>query len=267
MPAPLIADSIRPEVGNAKTRTVFEGAKTTTRTREMVKEARYLYKLRGGGAAPGISQGGYNAGGVSASKGTHDKDAMDDKIRLLTSSAKKDLWQQVNWEVGFAGWRRAFIKYVWPEHFHKVPKGGDLAPLAQDQVDDFHEGKNGLKSHKPYPGIKESGLADRTWEQYLHLRPTGNVALAAVQDAFRAGSLLVDGGQGTNDIQQIQHALNHFLGLDLAVDGKAGAQTKSAYADYQSRLYGIPKGSPDANGIPGADSLAHLGLTVWGKPA
>jgi len=259
----LIADAKVPEKGNATTRTVYDGAKTTTRSAAMCKEAKLLYKLRGGGTPPAVSQGGYNAGGVSASAGTHDKDAQDDKIKILTSNTKKDLWERANWEVGFAGWHRYYIKNIWPEHFHKVPKGGDLAPLAETQVKAFQKGRNGLKSDKIYPGIISSGLANRLWEQYLHLRPTGNVSLSAVTDAFRAGSLLVDGGQGTNDIQQIQHALNHFLALELAVDGTPGPTTKAAYATYQSRQYGIPLGGTDANGIPGANSLSRLGLTVW----
>jgi len=242
----------------ATTRTVIDGYRTTVRTAAMVKEARTLYRTRGFGSYPKITQGGYNKGGVAASAGTHDQDAMDDKISVLTSSTKKKAWERCNWEVGFAGWRRPYIAGLWGEHFHKLPKFGQLSDGADNQIKQWYQGDDALRSDRDYPGILSSGLASRSWEEYLDLYRSGHVDLEAAVIAFQTGTRTT-----SNDIPQIQKRLNHYVGTPLLlVDGIPGAQTRAAYKIFQSRYYGISLTDPDANGIPGADSLTKLGFTV-----
>lgn len=239
----------------ATDRTVFEGKRTTERTVLMIKEARYLYKLRGGGKHPSISQGGWSTS-VTASGNTHAQDALDDATRTL-SHDNRLRWELCKWEVGFASWRRGKIRFVWPAHDHDLPKGGQLSDAADRQIVQWFQGDNALKSDKPYPRILSSGFVARTWEKYVDLRPSGNVDLSGLVSAFQTGDQMAD-----NDVEQVQAALNHFLDSKLAVDGIAGPATKGVYETYQSRLYGIPKDHPGADGIPGRDSLTKLGFTV-----
>jgi len=237
----------------ATNRVTFENKRTNQRTVEMIKEARYLFKLRGGGKHPSISQGGYSTS-VSASGNTHAQDALDLATRLF-SRERRLLWEWCMWEVGFASWRRSLITGVWPAHDHALPKGGQLSDAADRQIVQWHQGDNALKSDKPYPRILSSGFVARTWEKYVDLRPSGTVDLSGLVTAFTAGGR-------SPDVKPVQQALNHFLDSKLAVDGLAGPATKGVYETYQSRLYGIPKSDPAADGIPGPNSLSKLGFKI-----
>jgi hypothetical protein len=228
----------------------------------MVKEARYLFRLRGGGNYPAITQGGYNKGGVAASAGTHDRDAHDYGIKAFSSS-RKLLWENCTWEVGFASWLRPYIAGLWPAHCHALPKGGDLSAGAKAQITQWFQGDDALKSDKNYPRIDSSGFKARTWESYLKTRPSGNVDLSGLVTAFKnGGTSPATDNEGDNDVQQVQKALNHFLNSKLSVDGVAGPATKAVYMTYQARKYGVAKGTSTANGIPGKSSLEGLGFTV-----
>lgn len=255
-PTPTPTPEPTPTSTGAFKRVTFEGRRTTARSVNMVKEARYLFRLRGGGNYPAITQGGYNAGGVAASAGTHDRDAHDYGTKAFSLTRAK-LWEWCIWEVGFAAWRRPYIAGLWPAHTHAIPKGGDLSKGAKAQITQWNQGDDALKSDNNYPRIDSSGFKSRTWESYLSGRPTGNVSLALLVKAFQTAKAV-----GGNDVQQVQKALNHFLDSSLLVDGIAGPSTKAVYMTYQSRKYGVPKGSADANGIPGKSSLEGLGLTV-----
>lgn len=239
----------------ATDRVTFEGVQTTARTVAMVKEQRFLFRLRGGGVYPRITQGGWRPT-TDYSKDTHGRDAMDDGTKLW-SRERQLLWEWCAWEVGFAGWRRSYIKGLWPVHFHKLPKDGWLSAGAKDQVKQWYQGDNALKSDLGYPRILSSGFVARTWESYLSGRSHGHIALAAVQAAFQTGKPILN----SNDIQQIQKALNHFLDSKLLVDGVPGPSTRGVYRTYQDRLYGAVVVG-DGDGIPAAPSLEQLGFEV-----
>jgi hypothetical protein len=237
----------------ATDRVTFEDIETTARTVEMVREARFLFCLRGGGDHPEISQGGYSTS-VSASAGTHAKDALDFKTRFFSLTRSK-LWEWCVWEVGFASWRRTAIIRLWVAHTHSLPKEGDLSDAAKRQIKQWFQGDDALKSDKDYPRILSSGFVARTWESYQTGRPHGHIALVPVVAAFQAGKPI----RNSNDIVQIQKALNHFLDSKLLIDGVPGPSTRGVYKTYQARLYG---GDVVSDGIPGNDSLANLGFTV-----
>lgn len=154
----------RPQPMSPTARTTFEGFRTTERTVAMLTEARRLY----GPGHPVIVQGGFNAGGVAASAGTHDRDALDFSIRWM-SRANAHRWQDCVWQVGFAGWIRTRIAGLWETHFHAVPKGGDLSRGAANQVVNFRLGRNGLVGEASYSGI--GNYANVTWESYLRHHP------------------------------------------------------------------------------------------------
>lgn len=239
----------------ATERVQFDGRTTTKRSVAMIKEAAYLFRLRGGGTRPKMTQGGYSTA-VTASSGTHAKDAQDWGTRWFSLTRAK-LWEWCIWEVGFAAWRRTYLAGVWPAHTHALPKEGELSEAAERQIVQWYQGDDALKSDRPYPRILSSGFVARTWEKYLALRPSGTVDLSGVRAAFTAGE-----PDDANDVEQIQRALNHFLDSKLLVDGIPGPATKGVYATYQSRLYDVPLTDPDADGLPGAASLRKLGFEV-----
>jgi hypothetical protein len=111
-----------------------------------------------------VVQGSYNAGGVSASAGTHDGGgAMDVSVNrgcgLHHAATVKALRQ-----VGFAAWYRPTLPGQWEHHIHAIAVSDpDLSSGAQDQVVDYYHGRNGLASHGPDNGPQVKKI---TWEQY-----------------------------------------------------------------------------------------------------
>jgi hypothetical protein len=226
------------------------GVKTTKRTLAMIKAARFLFKVRGGGTPPKIVQGGYNPGKVGASSGTHDEDAIDFATKLF-SEARSKLWERCVWEVGFASWRRIYIAGLWSAHTHSLPKGGQLSPAADRQIVQWHQGDDALRSDRDYPGILTSGLVARTWESFLSASTGGHAALVEVQRAFSNGSAV-----GTNDITQIQTRLNLFMASNLLIDGIPGPATAGVMKTFESRALG------SAMVVPDRATLELLGFEV-----
>ena len=94
-----------------------------------------------------VTQGCYNAGGVSASAGTHDRGGVVDlapydhahKVRVLR-------------RLGFAAWYRPAISGLWGAHIHAVMIGHqDLSPSAARQVESYKDGRDGLASNREDP--------------------------------------------------------------------------------------------------------------------
>lgn len=139
----------------------FEGHKISTRTRDMLIEARRITK-----AALFITQGGYNAGGVKASAGTHDRDALDIRAKDLTTAQRAEAVLRLR-QVGFAAWVRNPSQSDWPWHIHCIPIGGDISAGAAKQVTAYKNNRNGLASNGHDDGPR---LYIQTWEQYLKKR-------------------------------------------------------------------------------------------------
>lgn len=155
-----------------------------------------------------IVQGSYNAGGVSASSGTHDGGGTVDltahdherKVRVLRS-------------IGFAVWYRPAIKGLWNAHCHAVLIGNaKLAPAAARQVESYRRGRDGLKGDNvdptwrpnPIPQFKypeppppsrvtlfraavEEALADIRPHIKPKQRPAADRMLAAIAEALEKG--------------------------------------------------------------------------------
>lgn len=94
-----------------------------------------------------IGQGSYNVG-VEASAGTHDGGGTADfSVRGLTTAQRVKMVRSLK-DAGFAAWYRPAIPKLWPPHVHAVAiKDKDLAWLAKLQVEDYLNGKSGLKGH------------------------------------------------------------------------------------------------------------------------
>jgi GH25 family lysozyme M1 (1,4-beta-N-acetylmuramidase) len=91
-----------------------------------------------------VVQGSYNAGGVSASAGTHDGGGVVD---LLAWDWKRKV--RVLRAIGFAAWYRPTISGLWGEHIHAVLiDHGRLAASAARQVEAYRNGRDGLASNR-----------------------------------------------------------------------------------------------------------------------
>lgn len=153
----------------------FEGVRTTPRTVAMLCEARRLAKL-----PLLITQGGYNRGGVAASAGTHDRDALDIAVLGLTD-AEQQRAEYACREVGFAAYIREPWEGPWIKHMHMIPIGGDLSAGAAAQVRDYCAGRNALANHAPDRGTAK--FRDQTWEKYLKSKSSATQKVAtAVTD-------------------------------------------------------------------------------------
>jgi hypothetical protein len=110
-----------------------------------------------------IYQGCWNAGGVSASAGTHDGGGAIDTDRY---DSDKEL--TVIREAGWAAWGRGNDKYGdgMDPHNHWICNGcNDLSSGAEDQVDDYNAGRNGLANNGKDPGPDVRPLP--TWDDAL----------------------------------------------------------------------------------------------------
>jgi hypothetical protein len=127
-----------PEENYSKTK--YDGNTVNKRTYGMLKAAEKIY-----GKSFKVSQGSYNAGGVSASAGTHDGGgAIDISASELSNEERQNTVKALR-QVGFAAWLRTPAQANWGYHIHAIAIGDtDLSPGAQSQVEDYFNGFNGL---------------------------------------------------------------------------------------------------------------------------
>ena len=237
----------------------FEGVKAKNRGVAMLKEARRIYTAKTGRKPPRISQGGFNAGGVAASAGTHDREAFDTAVAGYLP-AWWQAWEEAQWAVGFAAWHRPFIWNVWPEHNHAIPKGGDLSAGARAQERAFRNRRDGLAGNRAYPRI--GSYANVTWESYLASKNArhkikiggkwypdiGSVSVGRLGLAWR-------GTYVSRNVYYVQIWMRKLGLYKLAVDGTAGPKTRAAYDQFRRS---IGYSGKDATGLPGMASLSAL---------
>jgi hypothetical protein len=110
-----------------------------------------------------VTQGSYNAGGVSQSAGTHDGGGALD-LSVDSGCGTRPNAVRALRTVGFAAWFRPTIPGVWDKHIHAIAVNDtDLAPGAADQVSDYYRGRDGLAGHGPDTGPQ---VPKHTWEWY-----------------------------------------------------------------------------------------------------
>ena len=103
-----------------------------------------------------IIQGGFNSGGVAASAGTHDGDALDLRVRDLSDDEIALMVEAMRW-AGFAAWLRTTdqprlgvrAQGFTSEHVHAVPNGWGLPSAgAQRQAEKYQAGRDGLRGNR-----------------------------------------------------------------------------------------------------------------------
>lgn len=124
------------------TRVTFRGRLVDAQTMGalLVAEKRLGYELT-------ITQGSYNAGGVSASAGTHDGGGVVD---LAPYDYKRKV--RVLRDLGWAAWYRPAIPGLWSAHIHAILIGNSrMSSGAAAQVVDYKNGLDGLAGKRPDP--------------------------------------------------------------------------------------------------------------------
>lgn len=204
-------------------RVTRNGKTLNKRTLDMLERAEARY-----GGSFYVVQGSYNAGGVSASAGTHDGGgAVDLSVSGLNiADAVKALR-----EVGFAAWYRAPLAGVWNAHIHAIAIGdADLASGARSQVAAYYAGRDGLAGNR----------ADSSWRpESIPVWPIKleTVAVPVIKRQMRAKK-----PKSKAAVKQFQRVLNRRLNINLLVDGVAGQQTRNAWKKYQSKIGAKPDG-------------------------
>jgi hypothetical protein len=149
----------------------FRGVRLNQRTINAVLCAERIlgFKVR-------ITQGSYNAGGVSASAGTHDGggaldiSVKDPKTGVLFPMIRRLRIRDAFRRVGGAAWLRTPAQSDWPWHVHVIMQGDpDLSSGARKQVTAYRNNRNGLASNGRDDG-------PRTWvnvdfDDYLRAHP------------------------------------------------------------------------------------------------
>lgn len=131
-----------------------------------------------------ITQGGYNAGGVSASAGTHDGGGVLDLATDGNDAA--DLAQvRAGRTVGFWGWVRQPSEGPWGQHHHGIVIGcPHKSQPARGQERDAYNGLNGLANRGPDPH-RALKMTVRSFDMYQEV----DVALTAEDKAWIAAAI------------------------------------------------------------------------------
>lgn len=157
----------------------FRGVRLNQRTIDMVLAMERIlgFQLR-------LTQGSYNAGGVTASAGTHDGGGAvdislkDARTGALFPEVRRERIRDAGRQVGFAAWIRnpKQANPPWPWHVHMIAIGDpDLSGSSKygtgaiGQVQDYKAGRNGLAS-----GVRDDGprtWVNMTWEKYKAAHP------------------------------------------------------------------------------------------------
>lgn len=212
----------------------YRGKRLNQRTIDMIErvEKRLGYKLE-------IMQGSYNAGGVSASAGTHDGGGVID-VRAGSDYKNKVLQMR---KTGFAAWYRPYRPGVWPAHIHAVAIGDkELSSGARAQVAEYYNGGDGLAGTARDNGPRLNPIP--VW--YVNLP---NQSLKWTQFCMR----LKNPRRPRRAVKRIQALLNYRRNERLLVDGIAGPKTKAAYTRWERHI-----GVKSPNHIPGKYSLRKL---------
>lgn len=198
--------------------TTYDGRKVDWLTRQALEEAARILDYDDGKIT--LTQGSYNAGGVSASAGTHDGGGVVDctaydaerKVRVLRS-------------LGFAAWHRKAIDGLWPEHVHAVLMGNaKLSDQAKAQVAEYLAGGDGLKGNARDDGPRDYLDARWTWKALP--KPTdnhvtrGRAHLADAKRSLRLAAEELDAANGrplvegqVDDVRAIREAVKSCLAI------------------------------------------------------
>ena len=226
-----------------------------------------------------ITQGGFNSGGVAASAGTHDGDAIDVSVSGLTFAQVSrliELGRMVGLFVSFrttsvAKWgtrAQGFSSY----HIHGVPNGwGHPSAGARRQIahvdsrgvkHGYRYGRDGLRGNGPDTGPGHvSTLRTRTWADYQKLaapKPSPGLPSTGVSDLPTTPTT---GGLTVSDINTILTRLDYQQAqLKAIADGTYGrAALNARNADVAT----IVQRALEAHGKALLEAFTKLGVSSY----
>ena len=247
---------------------VYEGRRFSPEMWAAVSEWRRL--ARAGGIGFRITQGGFNNGGVAASAGTHDGDAVDLSVSGLTQAQVARLITLGRMVGLFASFRTTSVA-KWGTraqgfgayHVHAVPNGwGHPSAGARRQIahvdsrgvkHGYRHGRDGLRGNGPDTGPGHvSTYRTRTWTQYQQLvAPKPGLPSTGVSNP-------PPGGLTMSDITTILARLDYMQAQIKAVaDGTYGRKALNARnADVAT----IVQAATDAQSRVLLDAFGKLGV-------
>jgi len=218
------------------TRITFEGFDIDARSRDMLITAREICD-----APLVITQGGYNAGGVTASAGTHDGGgALDIRATNLTDAQRLEAVKCLR-IVGFAAWLRLPSEGDWPYHIHCIAMGcPDASAGAKHQMIAYENHRNGLANNNPdtgrplYSGVSWESFAKGYFmsaAEVAELKSALGGKLDALQADFNGFQVLYSGrwAQEINEAREQAAALKALI-LAEDVDDDATEDGRSTLA-------------------------------------
>ena len=198
-----------------------------------------------------ITQGGFNAGGVAASAGTHDGDAIDLRTWNLDKATITRMVEALRW-AGFAAWyRTAGAQYgvraqgFAVPHVHAVPNGWGLPSAgARRQVTAYRAGRDGLARNLADVGpghvaTWRSQTTPRT-PQEEEMQLTDVIAkddkgkpitvAMALERGLWAYSSQLDGGFTSDRLKRLERPVKDYTGrsVDVHVAAQRGAHAYGA---------------------------------------
>lgn len=217
-----------------------------------------------------ITQGGYNAGGVAASAGTHDKGGVWDQPTLSRSATAKcraiGVWPNTRTRAqGFSS-----------NHSHTLVFGcPHMAPGLKYQERELRATRNGLAGRGRDTDPRPSKIITfAQWQAAQHAAanakadgktllingkyytPITTVGVKWVERSRTAGSF----SRHTYYVQAWLKKLGYYVST---LDGKWGKVTQAAYDNFRSKKLGL-KGA-DAKGSVGKASLTKLASLAGSK--
>jgi len=201
---------------------MWRGVKLDARSAAMMDEVAYLMKdAPGGDVYIRPTQGAYNAGGVTASAGTHDGGGVLDVDTDPMTVAQRDYFIELSRRVGFGGWFRTAAQGFVP-HAHLVAVGcPDLSSGAAYQVREYFAGRNGLAGRGADDGPRQ--YVGATWESYLAAKPKSKPAYVPSGETMEPTVFTIVTDQGADAGQWFAAAGNvMFQPLDNSCNEKNG---------------------------------------------
>lgn len=238
------------------TRVVYNGKTVNKRTVEMMKNA----ESKLGGKPLMLTQGSYNAGGVGASKGTHDGGgAIDINIGGVTKEGILAIVKALR-EVGFAAWERGIDGDGFEAHIHAIAIGdAELAPEAKGQVTAYFAGKNGLANRKEDPH-KDIGRPIPEWaKQFGSGTEAGTTTPTPTTVCCPTGT---GGGGTTADLSQLEKEPGKYVFVFLIGKGLTAEQASGVLANLMAES-GNPEDPNSINPNAVNSSSGAYGIAQW----
>ena len=247
----------------------YEGRRFSPEMWAAVSEWRRLARAEGIGFR--ITQGGFNNGGVSASAGTHDGDAIDLSVSGLTQAQVARLIELGRMVGLFASFRTTKVA-KWGTraqgfgayHIHAVPNGwGHPSRGARDQALAYRRGRDGLRQNGPDTGPGHvSTYRTRTWADYQKLaapkpKPTPGLPSTGVSDLPTTPTT---GALTMSDIATILARLDYVQAqLKAVAEGSYGRDALNA---RNRDVATIVKAATDAQSRVLLDAFGKLGVST-----